>query len=95
MVWEETDDTELQTNLDRLLEKQKELVSQLRPIENLIDNTRKIQTKTEISSVVEKGKKIDNVIKIKPKDKWDDDMTDEYRLTTKDECVTKTNELLN
>ena len=88
MAWTEDDDTELQENLDRLLNEQKELQSQLNPIEIAINNTRRIQTKT-LPNIAE-----EEYIIILPKDKWGEEMTDEYRLKVKDECITKTIELL-
>lgn len=94
MVWSENDDTEVQENLDRLLTEQKNLNSQLNPIEISINNFRRIQTKIQTTQITEKGKKIAQITKIKPKDEWDNDMTDEDRLKDKDECVAKTIELL-
>jgi len=88
MSWSETDDIELQESLDRLYSKQKELQSQLTPLETIINNTKSIQTKT-LPNI---GK--EEYIIILPKDKWGEEMTDEYRLKVKDECIAKTNELL-
>lgn len=91
MSWSETDDTELQTCLDRLLAEQKELESKLRPLGTIINNTKKIQSR-EYTSYNEKRERI--ITKIPPKDKWGADMTDVDRLQIKDECIAKTNELL-
>lgn len=98
MSWDDTDDAELQECLDRLIDKQNELQSQLTPIQTIINNSRVIQTRTQ-KQVVEKTVdnvtiKEDEIIKILPKDQWGVDMTDDARLIIKDECVTKTNELL-
>lgn len=89
MSWTETDDTELKECYDRLREKQRELEAQLKPIMVIVTNAAKIQTK---DGTVYTDKPLSKVIL--PKDKWGEDMTDEYRLKTKDECITKTNELL-
>ncbi len=91
MPWEDKDDEDLQTSLDRLVAKQTELESQLRPIGITINNTRRIQSK-KITSFNDKKERIE--VKTPPKDKWGDDMTDEYRLKIKDECIAKVNELL-
>lgn len=91
MSWTKTDDEELQECLDRLLVEQKELESKLRPIGTIINNARIIQSR-ESTSFNEKRERI--ITKILPKDKWGADMTDESRLQTKNECITKTNELL-
>ena len=88
MAWTETDDIELQETLDRLYSKQKELQSQLIPLAIIINNSKSIQTKT-LPNI---GK--EEYIKILPKDKWGDEMTDEYRLKIKKECIDKTIELL-
>lgn len=95
MVWGENDDIEVQENLDRLLIEQKNLQSKLNPIEITINNTRQIQTKTQFGAYTVVGnERIQEKIEIKPKDKWGEDMTDEIRLQTKNECMTKTIELL-
>jgi len=91
MLFGESDDIELQECFDRLVKKQKELQSQLSPIEILINNTREIQTRIVISYTDKKAKRETTIF---PKDKWGDKMTDEYRLKTKNECILKTNELL-
>lgn len=91
MSWTETDDTELQECFDRLVEEEKELQSQLTSVGVLINNTREIQKREVISYTEDKAKRVTTIL---PKDKWGVDMTDEYRLTTKDECISKTNELL-
>jgi len=88
MAWSETDDIELQESLDRLYSKQKELQAQLTPLETIINNSKSIQTRTLPNIAKEE------YIIILPKDKWGDEMTDEYRLKVKDECIAKTNELL-
>jgi len=91
MAWTDKDDGELQECLDRLQVKQKELESQLSPIGITINIIRQIQSK-ETTSYTEKRES--QIIKIKPKDKWGNDMTDKYRLKTKNECITKSIELL-
>ena len=89
MSWSETDDIELQEYLDRLQAKQKELQAQLIPLGTIINNAKSIQTRILPSHV--EG---EESIIILPKDKWGEEMTDEYRLKVKDECIAKTNELL-
>jgi len=91
MSWTEEDDTELQEYYDRLIKAQKELQAQLRPIQIIISNTTKIQSR-EVISYSDKRERI--VTKIIPKDQWGEDMTDKYRLKIKEECLSKTNELL-
>lgn len=91
MSWTETDDSELQEGLDRLTVKQKELQDMITSLQVLINNTTKIKTR-EATSYTNKRERI--ITKILPKDKWGEEMTDEYRLKVKDECITKTNELL-
>ena len=91
MSWTETDDKELQECLDRLLAEQKELESKLRPIGIIINNTRIIQD-GESTSYNKLRERV--ITKIPPKDMWGVDMTDEIRLQIKNECITKTNELL-
>ena len=88
MAWTETDDIELQETLDRLYSRQQELQSQLSPLAIIINNSKSVQIRTLPNSAKEE------YIKILPKDKWGDEMTDEYRLKIKNECVTKANELL-
>ncbi len=90
MSWSETDDTEIQENLDRLQDKQKELQSQLTPLGIIINITKSIQTKISPSFV----KEGEEPIKILPKDKWGEDMADTVRLQIKNECIVKTIELL-
>ncbi len=91
MSWSETDDTEIQDNLDRLQDKQKELQLQLNPIENIIRNTKQIQTR-ELTTFTDKREI--QITKISPKDKWGEPMADDVRLVVKNECITKTIELL-
>jgi len=91
MVWTDTDDEELQECYDKLIKRQKELNPQMQAVQVIINNTAQIQTRRVISY---NGKREQLVEKIKPKDKWGEDMTDEYRLQIKEECITKTNELL-
>lgn len=91
MSWTETDDNEIQECLDRLLAEQKKMESKLRPIGTIINNTLKIQSR-EYTSYNEKRERI--ITKIPPKDQWGADMTDEIRLQIKNECITKTGELL-
>ena len=91
MSWSETDDIELQKYLDRLQNKQKELQLELTPIDIIINNAKQIQTR-ETKSYTDKREQ--KIIKILPKDKWGDEMTDEYRLKIKNECESKTIELL-
>jgi len=91
MAWTDSDDDHLKESEDRLLEKQKELESQLIPIKTILNNIAKIKSR-EFTSYNEKRELL--VKKIKPKDKWGKDMTDKDRLKTKDECIEKTNELL-
>lgn len=90
MAWTETDDTELQACLDRLYDKQKALQSQLTPMGLIINNAKSIQTKISPSFVKEGFQSII----ILPKDKWGNEMADEYRIKIKEECMTKTIELL-
>lgn len=90
MSWSETDDTEIQENLDRLQDKQKELQVKLTPIGTIINNIKNIQTRISPSFV----KEGEEPIKILPKDKWGEDMTDTVRLQIKKECIDKTIELL-
>ena len=91
MSWSETDDIELQEYIVRLQVKQKELQSQLIPIDIIINNVKQIQTR-ETKSYTDKREQ--KIIKILPKDKWGNEMTDEYRLEVKNECLAKMNELL-
>jgi len=91
MSWSDTDDAELQECLDRLQTKQKELQSQLNPVEIIINNTRQIQSRN-LTSYTEKRKR--KITKILPKDKWNNDMKDTDRLRIKGECIVKTNKLL-
>ena len=88
MSWTEDDDTELQAYLDRLIDQQKELQSQLIPLAIIINNSKSIQTRTLPNIAKEE------YIIILPKDKWGEIMTDEYRLQIKKECIDKTIELL-
>lgn len=88
MSWSETDDKDIQENLIKLQIKQKELQSQLNPINIIINNANQIQTR-------ERPFHKTGGQKIIPKDKWGDDMTDEYRLRVKNEIITKTKELLD
>jgi len=90
MSWTETDDEKLEEYYDRLREKQRELEAQLKSVMVIITNTVKIKT-TYGTVDIDKNEK---GTKILPKDKWGEDMTDEYRLIIKDECITKTDELL-
>lgn len=91
MSWTDNNDKELQKCLDRLLAEQKHFESKLRPIGTIINNIKKIQSK-EYTSFNEKRER--QITKILPKDKWGADMTDESRLRVKDECVSKTIEIL-
>lgn len=91
MPWEEKDDTELQECIDRLRKRQQELESQINPIKVIINNTIRIQSRKR-TSYSDKREMITTIIT--PKDQWGDDMTDEYRLKIKEECMEKTNELL-
>lgn len=91
MSWTEADDQEIQECCDRLIEKQKELNPQIQAVQVILNNTIQIQTR-EIISYNDKREQI--ITKTIPKDKWDKEMTDKYRLKIKDECITKTNELL-
>lgn len=91
MSWTETDDNELEESYNRLSAAQKELESQMSPINITITNIAKIKTKQSISY---NDKREIIIIKILPQDKWGNDMTDEYRLKIKDECIAKTIELL-
>jgi len=94
MSWTETDDVEIQASLERLYDKQKEIKPILNHIEIIINNTRNIQTKIQTSYAVDKGQRIKRIVKLKPKDKWGDKMTDEYRLKVKNEILVKINDLL-
>jgi len=91
MSWTETDDTELEAIYDRLREKQRGLEFALKEVMVIITNAVKIKT---IQNLTVNTKHEQITTKILPKDKWGEDMTDEYRLKIKDECITKTNELL-
>jgi len=91
MSWTDKDDDEIQECLDRLFTKQKELELQLSPIGIIINNTKQIQSRN-ITSYTAKRERI--ITKITPKDKWNNDMKDVDRLKIKDECVSKTIELL-
>lgn len=90
MGWEENDDNEVQICIDKLIKEETELLSKLRPIRNILGNIKQIQT-TE-SSRMHDG--IRETSKNKPRDKWGEEMTDEYRLETKNECITRTTGLL-
>jgi len=92
--WTETDDDDIQEYLDRLENKQKEIQPILHLVEIIINNTKRIQTRIQKSYAIEKGQRIQRITKLKPKDKWGDEMTDEYRLEVKNECLVKINELL-
>jgi len=94
MSWTDNDDKEVQENLDRLQDKQKEFQLITNPMEIIINNLRKIQTKTQISYTVVNGERIQQTKKIKPIDEWGDNMTDKDRLEDKSECIAKTIELL-
>jgi len=89
--WTDEDDAELEASYNRLSAAQKELESQLSPINVIITNIAKIKSKQSISY---NDKREQIITKIPPKDKWGEDMTDETRLQTKNECITKTIELL-
>lgn len=91
MSWTEADDTELEECYDRLRKKQRGLEAQLKLVMVIITNALKIKSKPVISYNDKKEQIITNIL---PKDKWGKDMTNENRLKTKDECITKTNELL-
>jgi len=91
MSWTDTDDDQLKESEDKLFEKQHELNAQLIPIRTILSNITQIESK---ESKFFNGEQKIEITKIKPKDKWGEDMTDEYRLKIKDECITKTNELL-
>lgn len=88
MGWTDKNDAELQDCYNKLRENEGKLQSQLGPIMLILNNITQIQTKKLIAS------KDNQVTKIIPKDLWGKDMTDEYRLKIKDECVKRTNELL-
>lgn len=88
MVWTDKNDSELQDCYNKLKENEKKLQSQLEPIRLLLNNITQIQTGQWIAS------KDRTVTKIIPKDLLGKDMTDEYRLKIKDECVKRTNKLL-
>jgi len=92
MSWTETDDTELEECYARVKEAQIDLEAKMIPINVIIANASKIKSK-QIITYNDKREQI--ITRIPPKDKWDEDMTDEYRLKTKDECITKTDELLD
>lgn len=91
MSWKNTDDAELQACLDRLLKQHKKIESQLSPIENIIRNTKQIQTR-ELTTFNEKRER--QITKIAPKDKWGETMADDVRLEIKNQCIAKTIELL-
>lgn len=91
MSWTETDDKELQECYEKLIAAQKGLEAQIQPIKVIIANVTKI-TIRQVTSYNNKRKQI--TTKILPKDKWGEKMADEYRLKVKDECITKTNEIL-
>lgn len=91
MVWMESDDDELLKCYDKLIAAQRKLEAQIQPIQVIINNTAKIQSR-QVTSYNDKLERI--TTKILPKDQWGQDMTDEYRLIIKDECISKTNELL-
>lgn len=91
MSWSITDDEKIQECRDRLMIKYKELQSQLKPTEVIINNITQIQSR-DVISYNDKREKI--TTKVIPKDKWNEDMTDKYRLKIKDECISRTNELL-
>jgi len=91
MSWTDKDDDEIEECLDRLLAKQKKLQAQLNPIEIIINNARQIQS-INVTSYTEKREQI--TAKISPKDKWNNNMKNTDRLQIKNECITKTNELL-
>ena len=91
MSWSETDDTELEASYNRLRVEQGELETKLKSVMVIITNAVAIKNK---SGVIYNDNNIPEIGTILPKDKWGEDMTDEYRLKIKDECITKTNELL-
>ena len=91
MTWTDTDDAELQESLDRLYAKQKELQEQLSPLDIIINNSKQIQSR-ELTTFNEARER--QITKISPKDKWGVDMTDDARLAIKEECISKTIELL-
>ena len=91
MSWTEADDKEITECLDRLIAAQRELESQLYPIQVTINNTAKIQSR-QVTSYNDKRERI--TTKVLPKDKWGAKMDIKYRLKIKDECISKTNELL-
>lgn len=90
MVWSEKDDKDVQECLDKLIKKQVELQSQLTPLITIINNTKKIQTLEKVNYTTK-----NEIIKIKPKDQWGNEVTDADRLKTKNECIAKTSELLD
>lgn len=95
MIWEEDDDKDVQKYLDRLQAKQKELQLITNPMEIIINNFRKIQTKTKLGEyTVVDNERIQKKIKMKPQDMWGNEMTDDLRLQIKKECIAKTKELL-
>lgn len=94
MGWEEKDDLSLETHLSRLIEKQQELQPKLRLLEIAINNIREIQTKVQTVRINDKGQNDIKIIKINPKNRWGDELTDKFRLDTKLKCFEKTRELL-
>ena len=74
-----------------MIKAKKELEAQLNPINVIINNTAKIQSR-QVVSYSDKQEQV--ITEILPKDKWGDEMIDEDRLKIKDECISKTNELL-
>lgn len=91
MVWNESDNTILQECLDRLVAKQREFQLLLTPIDIILKNLKQIQIRETISFT---DKKEQVIIKIKPKDRWGNQMNETDRQKIKNEIVTKTNELL-
>jgi len=91
MVWLESYDDELLECFDKLIAVQRSLEAQIRPIQVIINNVIKIQTRKVASY---NDKRVQIITKVLPTDQWGTDMTDEDRIKIKDECITKTNELL-
>ena len=90
MSWQESDEKELQEYYDKLMIKDNKLAKQLEYIRVIINNTKKIQSR-KVTPFNENKELIITIIK--PKDKWGDEMTDEYKIIVKNECITKANEL--
>jgi putative salt-induced outer membrane protein YdiY len=89
MSWTEADNAEVEECYNKLIAEESNLKQRLELFRVAITNTIAIRSRTIFTYDPEMS------TTAIPKDKWGETMTIEYRLKTKDECITKTNELLD